>query len=186
MGTRAQTPQDFAVGTSLMLITIIGTFAFIQGGAVTAFTDDVDGADQEAATRLAGVIIEEYSTAETSTTIKDSMYSDLENNFQTVKERAGLIVPGERHRNHQAMVMIVGSEDLGKTDITPAEDDDPTGGPAATVTLQWGDSYSGQSGAARAIRVIQLESDAGDDDPCIERQGGKTWQSACWLVVRVW
>jgi hypothetical protein len=129
MDKRGQTPQDFAIGTSLMLITIIGTFAFIQGGAVTTFTDEVDGADTEAATRLAGVIIEEYSDPAGSNELDAAtMDTDLSSNFAALKERSGLVVEGDRNRDHQAAVLIVNSSSLRNGTVRPANDHPTTAG----------------------------------------------------------
>src|SRR6056297_2954004 len=60
-GNRGQTTQDFAIGVSVLLLTVIGAFVFTQGGALSVYEGTSPGVAQPQADRIATYIVEDYS-----------------------------------------------------------------------------------------------------------------------------
>jgi hypothetical protein len=170
---RGQTPQDFAVGVAVLLLTIVGTFGFVQNSVVTTYDRAVDGDIQESADRVATYLVENYSVEDRDNVLRydsaDGIERSLNADSDTLDElrsRAGLDVATERRVNPSVNVTIVGSEALADGTREPA-----TG---ASGPLTWGETYENQDGAASATRVVVLADDA------------SICSSNCLLVVRVW
>ncbi|WP_336339627.1 DUF7287 family protein [Haloarcula brevis] len=172
MDTRAQTPQDFAVGVSVLLVTVIGVLAFVQGSAVGVYESPDVQRNQPIADRAATYLVENYSVQGTRNHVRynasggmnASLSSDTDD-LREFKERAGLIVATERRVNPRVNVTIVNASTLGAGARTPAADDGDT--------LTWGPSVAGQQNVASTARVVKLTN----TDQC---------DPVCWLVVRVW
>lgn len=171
---RGQTPQDFAVGVAILLLTIVATFGFVQNSVVTTYDRPVSGDTQESADRVATYLAENYSVEDrdnvlrydSSDGINDSLNDDS-NSLAELRSAAGLDVATERRVNPSVNVSVVGSDSLANGTLEPATDG---GGPALT----WGDAYRNQDGAASTTRVVTLED------------GSTICSSNCLLVVRVW
>jgi hypothetical protein len=170
---RGQTPQDFAVGVAVLLLTIVATFGFVQNSVVTTYDRPVSGDTQESADRVATYLVENYSVEnrdnvlryDSSDGIEESLNDDSDS-LAELRSAAGLDVATERRINPSINVTVVGSDSLADGTLEPATDDGDT--------LTWGDAYGNQDGAASATRAVTLEDDT------------STCSSNCLLVVRVW
>jgi len=170
---RGQTPQDFAVGVAVLLLTIVATFGFVQNTVVTTYDRPVSGDIQESADRVGTYLVENYSVEDrdnvlrydSSEGIEESLNDDTDS-LDQLRSQAGLDVATERRVNPSVNVTIVGSDALAEGTREPA-----TG---STGPLTWGEPYQKQDGAASATRVVALEDDS------------SICSSNCLLVVRVW
>lgn len=93
MTERGQTPSDYLIGISLVLVTIIGVFGVIQGGIYEPFEDPVGGEERTMADEFGATLIDEYETAWGSRTVdNDTMTDDLDDatTFQELKNTAGV------------------------------------------------------------------------------------------------
>ena len=170
---RGQTPQDFAVGVAVLLVTIIGTFGFVQSSVVTTYDRPVDGDTRESADRLATYVVANYSVGAQDNVLRfdasdgiERSLNDDSDSLDELRSRAGLDVATERRVNPSVNVTIVGSDALA----------DGTREPASGVTgpLAWGEPYRNDDGAASATRAVVLEDES------------TICSSNCLLVVRVW
>ncbi|KAA9398008.1 hypothetical protein Har1130_05950 [Haloarcula sp. CBA1130] len=174
MDTRAQTPQDFAVGVSVLLVTIIGVLAFVQGSAVGVYESPDVQRNQPIADRAATHLVENYSVNgtrnhiryNTSGGINASLNADTDD-LRGLKEKAGLIVATERRVNPRVNVTVVNASSLKTGTRNPAVD-------GHGQRLAWGPSADGRTNIATTSRVVKLTNATGQCDP------------VCWLVVRVW
>jgi len=163
MDERGQTTQDFAIGVSVLLVTIIGAFVFTQGGALSVYEGTSPGVQQPQADRIASYIVQNYSDDDQRNTLDyTSIDGNLSGDLSDLKQRAGVNVASDRRTNPIVNVSIVDGETLRDGQLTPT--DDPG------IRLAWGQYRRSES--ASASRVVQLEG--GGCDP------------VCWLVVRVW
>jgi len=175
MGSRGQTTQDFAIGVSVLLVTIIGAFAFTQGGALAVYQGTSPGVDQPQADRIASYLVEEYSLAESDNTLRyasgsGSIDSDLSqdpndgttNKLKGLIQAAGVDVSSDRRADPIVNVSIVNGETLRDGGRTPATDLNDDG--------SWGEYRRSES--VSSSRVVRLTNY--DCDP------------VCWLVVRIW
>ncbi|WP_324756852.1 DUF7287 family protein [Haloarcula sp. GH36] len=168
MNDRGQTPQDFAVGTSILLLTIIGTFVFIQGGGLSVYEDPVTAIEQPQADRVASYIVENYSVSDNRNTLRydepggiDRLPSDLGD----LSSHAGVNVSSDRRTDPTLSVSIVNNSTLRSGELRPH---------TGATDLAWGAEYDNQT-ASIATRVISLNNDTNNVcDPI------------CWLVVRAW
>ncbi|MBV0902020.1 DUF7287 family protein [Haloarcula salina] len=172
MDTRAQTPQDFAVGVSVLLVTIIGVLAFVQGSAIAVYESPDVQRSQPIADRTATYLVENFTVEGTrnhlvyNTTggINASLDADTAE-LDALKADAGLLVASERRANPRVNVTIVNASTLFESRRAPAVDDGDT--------LAWGPDATDRQNVARATRVVKLTN----TDQC---------DPVCWLVVRVW
>jgi len=175
MRERGQTTQDFAIGVSVLLLTVIGAFVFTQGGALSVYQGTSPGVEQPQADRIASYIVENYSVEgernnlsyESGPRSLDASLSQDEAAGSTKKlnalvEAAGVDVSSDRRTDPTVNVSIVNGSTLQAGSRTPATD----GGD----TLAWG-QYR-RSEPTTASRVVRLTGY--DCDP------------VCWVVVRVW
>ncbi|ACV48259.1 MULTISPECIES: DUF7287 family protein [Halomicrobium] len=170
---RGQTPQDFAVGVAVLLLTIIATFVFIQNSVVTTYDRPVSGDVQESADRVASYVVENYSVEDkdnilrydSSDGIEQSLNRDTDS-LDRLRAGAGLDVATDRRINLSINVTVVGSDALADGSRKPA-----TG---ISGELTWGEAYKNQDGAASTARVVTLEDES------------TICSSNCLLVVRVW
>jgi hypothetical protein len=174
MDTKAQTPQDFAVGVSVLLVTVIGVLAFVQGSAVGVYESPDVQRNQPIADRAGTYLVENYSVDGTRNHIRYNTSSGIDasldadaDDLRGLKERAGLIVATERRVNPRVNVTIVNASTLDSGTRTPAIDDHG-------ARLAWGPSVDGRTNVASTARVVKLTNATGQCDP------------VCWLVVRVW
>ena len=167
MNSRGQTTQDFAVGVSVLLLTIIGAFVFSQGGALSVYQGTSPGVDQPQADRIATYIVENYSATDqpNNLTYGTGSAGDLQNiDIEQLKLQAGVSVSSDRRADPIVNVSIVGDEALEDGSRRPARD--------AGSAIAWGPTR--QSEPVTSTRVVQL---TGEPDSC---------NPICWLVVRVW
>ena len=171
---RGQTPQDFALGITILLVTIIATFGFVQNSLVTTYERPVTGDIEESADRLATFLVENYSVEGERNVLRfnrtDGINRSLNRDTAALDgliSDAGLNVATDRQTNPSVNVTIAGSDSLGNGTQRPAIG-------ANGEPLAWGDAFTGQPDAATKTRVVTLED-----------HGGKC-SSVCWLVVRVW
>ncbi|MDS0223312.1 hypothetical protein NDI54_18375 [Haloarcula sp. S1AR25-5A] len=178
MDTRAQTPQDFAVGVSVLLVTIIGVLAFVQGSAVGVYESPDVQRNQPIADRAATHLVETYSVEgtrnhiryNTSSGIDASLDDDIASHSGTLgglKSSAGLDTATARRTNASLNVTVVNASTLEARARAPAVDDHDR-------TLAWGPDAAGRDNLATTSRVVKLTNATGQCDP------------VCWLVVRVW
>lgn len=174
MDSRAQTPQDFAVGVSVLLVTVIGVLAFVQGSAVGVYVSPDVQRNQPIADRAATYLVENYSVDGTrnhvrynaSGGINESLDSDTAE-LDGLKEQAGLVVATERRVNPRVNVTVLNASTLESGTRVPAVDDH-------SERLAWGPDSADRSNIATTARVVKLTNATGQCDP------------VCWLVVRVW
>lgn len=170
---RGQTTQDFAIGVSIMLVTLIAVFGLVQGGVFQAFQSDVKGEEQAMSDRVAQYLITNLSTETGQQTIRyntsddDGINETLTTDLRHVRERAGLNVSTQRRSNPDLNIIVVNSSSIQNSSVTAASLDENN-------PLEWGDEFRGQDDAANTIRVVQLSNDG---DAC---------SPTCWIVVRVW
>lgn len=171
---RGQTPQDFALGITILLVTIIATFGFVQGSLVTAYDQPVTGDIEESADRVSMYLVENFSVSDRENVLRFNQSNGINETLNRdtpelarLKEAAGLDVATDRRTAPELNVTIVGSASLRNGTQKPAKG-------ANGQPLSWGPAFSDQPDAASTTRVITLEN------------SGNTCSSVCWLVVRVW
>ncbi|MDS0282975.1 DUF7287 family protein [Haloarcula onubensis] len=174
MGERGQTTQDFAIGTSVMLVTIVGVFFFLQTGGLAVYEGTAPGVKQPQADRIATYLVENYTSEEGRNILRydepddsgiDDRLADDEASGDTelsaLMRNAGVDVSSDRRTNPIVNVSIVDGPTLRDGRRAAATDGD---------ALHWGEYRQGD--AATSTRVVQLD--------------GYDCESVCWLVVRVW
>ncbi|EMA19318.1 DUF7287 family protein [Haloarcula marismortui] len=174
MDSRAQTPQDFAVGVSVLLVTIIGVLAFVQGSAVGVYESPDVQRNQPIADRAATYLVENHSVEGTRNLIRynasgginESLNMDS-SELDSLKTNAGLDVATERRVNPRVNVTVVNASSLKAGTRDPAIDDHDQ-------RLAWGPDVANRDNVATTSRVVKLTNATGQCDP------------VCWLIVRVW
>ena len=166
MDTRAQTPQDFAVGVSVLIVTIIGVLAFVQGSAVGVYESPDVQRNQPMADRAATYLVENYSVEGTQNHIDYKTSDGIKTNLDVdnLKSNAGLTVATERRTNPSVNITVVNASTLANGTRDHAVDGD---------SLAWGPSAENRTNVATSSRVVKLTN----TDQC---------DPACWLVVKVW
>jgi len=177
MGTRGQTTQDFAIGTSVLLVTIIGVFFFLQTGGLSVYEGTAPGVKQPQADRIASYLVENYSTEDGRNVLRydepdgsgiDQVLWDDEGAAQQSLDaliaNAGANVRSDRRTNPIVNVSIVNNSTIRSGQRTAATN-------SSGYPLHWGEYRRGDP--ATSTRVIQLAA----TDDC-----GRV----CWLEVRVW
>ena len=166
MDTRAQTPQDFAVGVSVLLVTIIGVLAFVQGSAVGVYESPDVQRNQPMADRAATYLVENYSVEGTRNHIEYKTSDGIKTNLDVdnLKSNAGLTVATERRTNPSVNITVVNASTLANGTRDHAVDGD---------SLAWGPLAENRTNVATSSRVVKLTN----TDQC---------DPACWLVVKVW
>lgn len=171
MNDRGQTPQDFAVGTSILLVTIIGTFVFIQGGGLSVYEDPVAEIEQPQADRVASYLVENYSVSGDRNTIRYNESGGINRTLNdtaplvNLTEHAAVNVSSDRRTDPTLNVSVVNSSTLQSGQLRPHR---------GAVNLSWGTPYDNQT-ASVSTRVVRLNND--NNDVC---------EPVCWLVVRAW
>lgn len=167
---RGQTTQDFAVGVSVLLLSVIGAFVFSQGGTLAVYEGTSPGVEQTQADRIASYIVENYSVDGRSNVLRYTPDSDDggieelddgDSDLSKLKLQAGVNVSSDRRVDPIVGVRIVNNSTLAEGERTPAK---------ANLSL----GQSRDSEFTSASRVVTLENDGTQCTP------------VCWLVVRVW
>lgn len=163
MNHRGQTTQDFAIGVSILVLTLAGVFAFMPA-VFDSSTDSVERQEHTKATALAETILEEYTIGGTTNTLE---YDRLRTYFGISSGSSPSDVPdamrgaaGIRYRN--ANVTIT----RGDTDDDGDVYDD-------AVLTTGADVYISVQSTATVTRIVRFE----DDSRC---------DPSCRLIVRVW
>ena len=162
------------MGVSVLLVTIIGVLAFVQGSAVGVYESPDVQRNQPIADRAAAYLVENHSVEgtrnliryNTSGGINSSLNADTDD-LRGLKEKAGLIVATERRVNPRVNVTVVNASSLKAGTQDPAVDDHGR-------RLAWGPDVANRDNVATTSRVVKLTNATGQCDP------------VCWLVVRVW
>ncbi|MFB6073526.1 MAG: hypothetical protein ABEJ89_00780 [Haloarculaceae archaeon] len=174
MGDRGQTQQDFALGVSVLLLTIIGAFLFVQTGVFQTFDTSPGGATRAQADRVAASLVDHYATEHNQTVLRFNESGginrslDADPGLSTLAERAGLDVATTRRGNPNLNVTIINGSSLARGRDVPLE---RTNG----FRMAWGPDPTGNENVVRSVRVIRLAND--DNGQC---------DPVCWLLVRVW
>jgi len=176
MDNRGQTPQDFVVGASILLVTIIATFAFVQGSVYQAYEDPIDGDLETASEMVATYLVESYSVDTERSVLRynesdgTGIYEELQADadLNNLKTASGVDVGTDRRRVPNVNVSIINSSAIEGGTRAPAERG------ADSENLAWGPEYRGQDGAASTTRIVRLS------DP------GHKCKTVCWLTVRAW
>ncbi|WP_246987837.1 DUF7287 family protein [Halorientalis marina] len=174
---RGQTTQDYILGVSIMLATVLFVFGFLPG-VFESYESSVDGIDQEQAERASEYIVAEYSVPGKQNILRnetggssDDLYSNLSTDFERFRQRAGLNTQTERQAKPNVNVAVVNASEFtleGDSDIREPVYFEGRG------FYEFGDDYDNQSAATRT-RVVTFS-----EDPSSE------CSPACYLVVRVW
>lgn len=174
MNDRGQTPQDFAIGASILLVTIIATFGFVQGSVYQAYDEPVSGDLETNAEQVSTYIVENFSTDSDRNVLRynesDGLYDVLEadSDLTDLKADSGIDVGTDRRRTPSVNVSIINSSAIQDGTRVPAErGQDPD-------HLSWGQPYRGQDNAVTTTRIVRL------------RDPGNKCSTVCWLVVRAW
>ncbi|SDE70473.1 DUF7287 family protein [Halorientalis regularis] len=170
---RGQTTQDYLVGVSLMLLTVLFVFGYVPSvfGSTGA---DLGGVERSQADRAATYLVETYSVEGREQTLRygepDGIHNELstEEGFERFRNRSGLNTRTNTLAPPNVNVMLVNSSELNATSPTPIVDG--------------GERYSYPDGGAPNLgqavvtetRVVRL---AGDTEHCTP---------TCWLIVRIW
>lgn len=178
-GSRGQTTQDFAIGVSVLLVTVIGAFVFTQGGALSVYEGTSPGVDQPQADRIASYIVENYSAEGERNTLRygggtGTIDGNLSNDesaapgpkLDNLIEFSGTDVSSDRRIDPIVNVSIVNSSTLERGADVPARD--------SGRLLAWGEYRRSES--VSSSRVVDLTND-GTTPQCTP---------VCWVVVRVW
>jgi hypothetical protein len=183
-GDRGQTTQDFAIGTSVLLVTIIGAFLYIQTGGLSVYEQPTAGVDQPQADRITSYLIEEYSAPGEPNTLRyddgsGSIDVDLEDDessgpsstrepekLSTLIDASGTNVASDRRTDPIVNVSIVNGTTLERGERVPARD--------GSDLLAWGEYR--RADPVTSTRVVRLTND-GTTPQCTP---------TCWMVVRVW
>ncbi|WP_262178450.1 DUF7287 family protein [Haloarcula laminariae] len=164
-GERGQTTQDFAIGVSVLLVTVIGAFVFTQTGALAVYEGTSPGVKQPQADRIASYVVENYSTDEGQNVLRydeDGGIEELSGNMTRLKLRAGTNVSSDRRTDPIVNVSIVNGTTLEEGARDPATDLIDSG--------SWGEYR--RSSPVTTSRVVRIRNyDCGP---------------VCWVVVRVW
>lgn len=185
-GVRGQTTQDFAIGTSVLLLAIIGAFVYIQTGGLSVYQQPTAGVDQPQADRIASYVVGEYSVPGEPNTLRyngtgnsyinDSLDTDESTGpsstrepekLSTLIDASGTNVASDRRTDPIVNVSIVNGTTLQAGQRVPAKD--------GSATLAWGEYR--RSEPVTSTRVVQLTNDDDSTPQCTP---------TCWLVVRVW
>lgn len=175
MHDRGQTQQDFALGVSVLLLTIIGAFLFVQTGVFQTFDTTTPGTSAAQADRAASHLVENYSVDGTHAIIRyderGGIDRELDDDLDDFLTQAGIDVSTRRRADPNVNVSIVSNETLVDGGTAPARHDGDL--------LAWGEDTAGTENVATTIRVVRLRNDEvpGSKDLC---------DPNCWLVVRVW
>lgn len=171
MGGRAQTTQDFAIGTSVMLVTIIGVFFFLQTGGLAVYEGTSDGVRQPQADRVASYLVENYSSEAGRNVLRFNQTGGINwaldndtDELAGVVSNAGVDVSTDRRTDPILNVSIVNGSTLQAGQRIAADDNG--------TRLHWGEYR--RADPVTSTRVVRLAGDDYDCDP------------VCWLVVRAW
>lgn len=188
IGDRGQTTQDFAIGTSVLLLTIIGAFVYIQTGGLSVYQEPTAGVDQPQADRIASYLVQNYSVAGEPNTLRYDDSSDAINvtleddqtdplnpsnrpkKLSTLINKSGTNVASDRRTDPIVNVSIVNGTTLEGGELTHAVD----GSGTTAEQLAWGEYRRAEP--VTSTRVVRLAND--DNTP--------QCTPTCWLVVRVW
>lgn len=157
--SRAQTPHDYLIGVSLLLITLFGVFAFVPG-MLQPFAQPVGADDGAAADRLGERLVSDHAYDGQQNTLNgsalaDTLRGDTDGDFETLLDRAGI------NRSIQFVNVTVMQPDGTRVDDT-WDRPEPESEYHVNVT-----------DAASAVRVVGVEEMSGCDP-------------VCRIVVRVW
>lgn len=151
MDTRSQTTQDYVVGISIVLLTVMGTFAFVPSTFVSA-QDPVEKQERVQANELADTIVEQYSAGDRSYTLVYRRVT-TELTGQTVPQQLRGAAGIQRNRVN---VTITDGEDSSNI-VTKAGDRINNDRPKATTVRHIrfeNESRCGQSGVCQlTVRV---------------------------------
>jgi len=165
---RGQTTQDYLLGVSIMLATVLFVFGFLPG-VFASYESSVDGIDRAQAERAAEHLVDNYTVSEGRVVLDNSsFYTKLDGNFSGFRTEAGLNTQTDRQAKPNVNVKLVNA-----SEFTANGTRDPVTFPGRSA-YDFGDDYDNQSAAVRT-RVVGLE-----DDPTNE------CTPACYLIVRVW
>lgn len=167
---RAQTPHDYLIGVSLLLITLFGVFAFVPG-MLQPFAQPTGADAGAAADRLGERLVTNHTYDGQANTIDgEALKQSLTDSskFGDILDRSGV------NRSIQFVNVTV-----IQPDQTRIDNNSRTTGPDSNWRQPPAESdyYVNTTTAATAIRIVDIENDQGYDEDC---------EPACRIVVRVW
>lgn len=90
MTNRGQTPSDYLIGISLVLVTILGIFAFVPT-VFDPFEPTLGPEEQVMADRLADDLVENHTAVPTEQTVNlTALNETLEDDFEATRDASGL------------------------------------------------------------------------------------------------
>lgn len=169
---RGQTTQDYILGVSIMLATVLFVFAFVPG-VFDSYESSVDGIDRAQAERAAEHLVAEYGVSGQPNVVEngtgDDLYTNLNGDFTQFRRRAGLNTQTQRQAKPNINIVVVNASEFnGNSNYREPVYFEGRG------YYEFGDDYDNQSAATRT-RVISFS-----DDP-----GGEC-SPTCYMIVRVW
>lgn len=153
---RGQTPHDYLIGVSIMLVVLFGIFAVVPG-IYEPFQEPVGGEEHAMADRIGERIVGDHSLPGTTNTLN---YTRLETTMQD----------GSTGGDFATLLDRAGVPETTQVNVTLLKRNPP-------VDLTQGNDlediyYLNRSTAATSVRIVRF-----DDDSC---------EPVCRLVVRVW
>ncbi|AQL41621.1 hypothetical protein BV210_02330 [Halorientalis sp. IM1011] len=170
---RGQTTQDYLVGVSLLLLTVLFVFGYVPSvfGSTGA---DLGGVERSQADRAATYLVETYSVDGREQTLRydepDGIHEKLstENGFERFRNRSGLNTQTKTLAPPNVNVMLINSSELNAT-----------GTPTPIVDGGERHSYGSEPNLGQAVvqetRVVRLSG-----------SGSNHCNPTCWLLVRIW
>lgn len=154
--TRGQTLQDYLFGVILLLLTVLGVFAFAPT-VFTPFQEPVESENQQLSDRLATELIAETRGYTDSQTVSFAALNESLSDSSTLGDR----IDAAGIRSSKRVNVTVRDPTSGNTLFTSETDDEG--------------SVFRDDPAATTVRTIVIHGQR--DDPC---------RDGCQLIVRVW
>ncbi|RXK49469.1 DUF7287 family protein [Halorientalis pallida] len=185
-GDRGQTNQDYIIGITFLLISVLFVFGYVPG-LYSSYADPVDGTQFTQTDRAAEWLVDNYSVEGAENVLEYDatdpsvgiMGLSDETEFDAFRRNASINTTTNRRARPNVNVMIVNSSQLNAQQLS-----DPI--VADGNRLEFGDDYENQS-AATSKRVVDLNM---TDEPAENRgdvaDSDDYCTPSCWLIVRIW
>ena len=182
---RAQTTQDYLVGASVLLLTVLFVFSYTPG-VFASYQSVIDSDERAQADRAAEYLLSNFSVEGSSNVLRydasEGIHERLgsDDGFETFRESAGLDTRTARIAKPNVNVTIVNASQIeAKGDPTPIVTD-------AGERLQYGENVDRNQSVAAVTRVVTLAGDPKNATSDPTKKSEPQCDPSCWLLVRVW